>query len=211
MDKNGAMYFCGEPHCLTNDKEASLAIERTKVKNQERDAAREFSIGTNYYNACLSKWNVSQALINTTKEWVKEPNKFLVYQGIPGSGKTYFCAALGNFMFSMKREPRYIHTRDFLANCKKTFEIPGENPHDYVKSLCSCDILILDDLGSTMNTDYQKEMLLSLIDIRYSNNSPTIITTNLNRHEMTTQLGERLSRRVYDDALIITKDVKYAR
>jgi len=38
MDKSGAMFFCGEKSCLTDDKEASLAIERTKIKNQERDA-----------------------------------------------------------------------------------------------------------------------------------------------------------------------------
>lgn len=210
MDKSGAMYFCGEKSCLIDDKETSLANDRTKIKNQDKDAAREFSIGTNYTNASLSKWNVSQAVINLTREWVNNPNKFLVYQGIPGSGKTYFCAAIANFLFSLKREVRYIHTRDFLASCKKTFEQPGENPHDYVKLLCSCDILILDDLGSTMNTEYQKEMLLSLIDIRYSNNSPTIITTNLNNKEMINLLGERIARRVYDESKIITKDIKYA-
>jgi DNA replication protein DnaC len=211
MDKFGAMYFCADFNCLKDDKENSISLQRTKTKTNDRDAAREFCIGSNYINASLSKWMVSQFLINSTQDWLKDPQKFLVYQGIPGAGKTYFCAAIANFLFSMKREPRYIHTRDFLSNCKKTFDTPGENPLDYIKNLCSCDILILDDLGCTMNTEYQKEILLYLIDLRYSNNQPTVVTTNLNSQEMILQLGDRIARRIYDESKILTKDIKYAR
>ena len=211
MEKTGAMYFCGEKLCLKNDSEASLSIERSKQKTNERDAAREFSIGSNYVNASLSKWMTKQANIDIVGAWVKNPSKFLVYGGVPGSGKTYFCTAIANFLFTMKREPRYIHTRDFLANCKKTIDQAGQNPSDYVKSLCTCDVLILDDLGSTMNTEYQKELILELVDIRYSNNAPTVITTNYNRNSLTDCLGERITRRVFDDSKIIVKEDKYAK
>ena len=211
MDKSGAMYFCGDKHCLKDDKDASLAIERSKEKKNERDAAREFSIGSNYVNACLSKWNVSSTLHDLAINWTKSPVNFLVYQGIPGAGKTYFCVAIANYLFSQNREPRYIHIRDFLDNCKKTFDTPGGNAEEYIRSLSSCDILIIDDLGSTMNTEFQKETILSLIDKRYSNNAPTIITTNFSKNVMEEILGDRIARRIYDDSKLITKEVKYAR
>jgi len=211
MEKTGAMYFCGDKSCLTDDKNASFTLERSKEKKVERDAAREFSIGSNYVNACLAKWNVSTNYQNLARDWTKSPVNFLVYQGIPGAGKTYFCAAIANYLFSQNKEPRYIHIRDFLDNCKKTFDMPGGNQEEYIRALSSCDILIIDDLGSTMNTEFQKETILSLIDKRYSNNAPTIITTNFDKKIMEEVLGERITRRVYDESKIITKDQKYAK
>lgn len=209
MDSGGALYFCGNKNCLKDDKEASLTLKRENQKKVERDAAREFRIGSNYLNASVNNWHVAQYMHDITSQWLKKPERFLVYQGIPGSGKTYFCAAVGNFLFSIQREPRYIHIRDFVDNCKKTFDQTSQNESGYIRKICSCDVLILDDLGSTMNTEYQKEVLLALIDIRYSFNAPTIITTNLNYAEMKDQLGERITRRVYDGSKILTKDEKY--
>ena len=198
MDKQGALYFCGEGLCLKNDKDASLAIKHSKKESTEKDAAREFGIGSNYTNACLASWITSESNQNITKNWVATPKDFLVYVGVPGSGKTYFSAALCNYIFAKNKQPRYIHIRDFLGNCKKTFDTPGENPLDYVKKVAAADFLVIDDLGSTMNTEWQQELILALIDIRYSNNAATCITTNLSPEQMTSMLGERVSRRLFD-------------
>lgn len=211
MDKSGAMYFCGDKNCLKHDSKASKSLAQKEKRDLERDAAKEFSIGSNYINAALSKWIIPQHVMDLAMKWVKNPEKFLVYQGIAGAGKTYFCAAVANFLFKQKRTPMYIHIRDFIANCKKTFDNPTENSHDYTKLLAGCDILIVDDLGSTMNTEYHKEAILALIDIRYSNNAPTVITTNFDRNEMVVEMGERITRRIFDESILLTKDEKYAK
>jgi DNA replication protein DnaC len=58
--------------------------------------------------------------------------------------------------------------------------------------------LIIDDLGASNNSEWQKEVLLDLIDHRYEFRKPTLITTNLNFEKMGEKLDDRIATRIYD-------------
>jgi DNA replication protein DnaC len=51
-------------------------------------------------------------------------------------------------------------------------------------------------LGASINTDWQKEVVLDILDYRYGNELPTIITSNYNSEEIKDIFGARVESRL---------------
>jgi len=83
-----------------------------------------------------------------------------------------------------------------VGQIKASFNTKGttEQELDYI---CDDDLIILDDLGSTVVSDWKKEILLHFVDARYTSEKPTVITTNLDKAEMSQMLGNRIASRVF--------------
>ena len=59
-------------------------------------------------------------------------------------------------------------------------------------------MLILDDLGAEKPSDWVKEQLYVIINRRYENMLPTIITTNCTMNELKDRIGERTASRIIE-------------
>lgn len=67
----------------------------------------------------------------------------------------------------------------------------------YIKdNIMNADLVVWDDLGAKIASEFELNHLLSLIDGRIALGKSNIYTTNLNPQEITVALGERLSSRV---------------
>src|SRR5690606_30362031 len=63
------------------------------------------------------------------------------------------------------------------------------------------DVLALDDLGSFRINDWTRELLLPVIDTRWAESRPTIITSNLD--DLDEKLGERITSRLAHGATVV--------
>ena len=65
--------------------------------------------------------------------------------------------------------------------------------------LKNASLLILDDLGAENNTEWSKEKIYEIIDSRYRQSKPMIITTNLTKDQLRDKLtsGDGVTR-TYD-------------
>lgn len=63
------------------------------------------------------------------------------------------------------------------------------------------DVLALDDLGSFRINDWTRELLLPVIDARWSQGRPTIVTSNLD--DLDDKLGERITSRLAHRATVV--------
>ncbi len=68
---------------------------------------------------------------------------------------------------------------------------------DQLKNLTDDHFLIIDDLGSSGYTDWRRDTIFDLIDIRYESTLPTVFTSNLNRDQMLSTFGERAHGRLF--------------
>ena len=66
-----------------------------------------------------------------------------------------------------------------------------------VEKLYSCDLLILDDLGSEFSTQYTTAALFDIINSRLISGKKTVINTNLSTSELGKRYGERVVSRLY--------------
>ena len=66
-----------------------------------------------------------------------------------------------------------------------------------VEKLYSCDLLILDDLGSEFSTQYTTASLFDIINSRLISGKKTVINTNLSMAELEKKYGERVVSRLF--------------
>ncbi|OSB05139.1 ATP-binding protein, partial [Clostridium botulinum] len=85
-----------------------------------------------------------------------------------------------------------------LNRIKETYNTWGkEGEETILKSLSNADLLIIDDLGTEQDTDWAKSKIYNILDSRYRNGLPLIVTTNLPLRE----LENRYEKRTYDRIL----------
>lgn len=150
---------------------------------QLREFERE--IPPRYKDASVAnfRWGKKQnELINL---WIKHCQCFLIFMGIPGCGKTYSAIALGKYLVGKNNiwDLEFANYGQWLQYIRSQYDVNKSDfyPRNILKST---SLLILDDMGATKNSVWEQEILLDLIDYRYSNEKSTIITTNLNFEEM---------------------------
>ncbi len=158
---------------------------------------------------------IAQMLLNN-KEREKEKNG-LILIGNRGSGKTYIACAIIN-EYNKKHPLNESAIENFIKNIDNgfvnSFDICVSSPCKIIKEdellrlygrydyrsdtsaldefKCAQKLLIIDDLGSCNSDENKiKAAYFNVIDYRYSQMLPTIITTNMNTPELKKYLGER--------------------
>lgn len=72
-----------------------------------------------------------------------------------------------------------------------------------LKGLLDDHFIIIDDLGSQSRNDWREDRLFEAIDNRHESLNPTIITTNLTRHQIASIYHPRLADRIFDKSNMI--------
>ncbi len=157
----------------------------------------DFGFGENYENACLSKINLPEEAFNKIYTWVQEPKSMLIFVGTPGTGKTYLCAALVKRWLSQGLYPRYMKERQFFNSIRGVMN-DGWDYEAEIKRLCDVNYFIMDDMGSSQLTDWQKETMFSFVDHRLNSRKPTIITSNLFMDDIQKEYSSRFVSRLKD-------------
>lgn len=125
----------------------------------------------------------------------------LIFFGKAGSGKTHLAVAIARHLIEQKQiAARVARTVELLADIRQTFNehdgYRAENEAELIQKFTSVALLVLDDLGSEKISDWVKEILYRIIDERWLEQKPMIITTNLNLKELEERIGERIVSRI---------------
>jgi hypothetical protein len=145
---------------------------------------------------------LSEQTLGDVTYWKKarllEPGTNLILSGPRGVGKTHIGYAVLRDQFLRGKAVLAWQTIDLFDALR-----PGgdKDTAKVLRDLGDVEILLLDDVGATRTTDWTLERFTGLIDQRYRENLPTIITTNLNQNEITDVIGLRAADRLYGGAV----------
>ncbi|SRR5579884_3210282 len=121
----------------------------------------------------------------------------LWFYGPPGGGKT--CAA-ALIAMHVKGTSALWPGQRLLERIKHTFREDAQiSTWEFTERLIELDLLIIDDLAATNPTPWALEQLYVIIDERYRNLAPVVITTDQTVDELEQHLGDhgpRLIRRL---------------
>jgi len=122
------------------------------------------------------------AIFNYAKLWPKmsEQGKGLYIYGPYGTGKTHLVVALANYIINEYSAHVVFGTLTKLFMPLKD-AIGLDDTHLLQRErerLYNADLLIIDDLGKERPTDFVSEELYTLINTRYENKKPVVITSN---------------------------------
>lgn len=113
----------------------------------------------------------------------------LYISGDIGVGKTHLAAAITRALIDLGKTVRFLTAPEMLTKIKDTYGSKrGETA--VINEYCGCDVLVIDDLGKELPTEWVLSVLFRIVNARYERNLPIIITTNYS----TQHLIERFSQ-----------------
>ncbi len=188
-----------------------------RLKNERYQKAWEFilksiekNFGSRFNDAHLSKVDLPSDILEQVCRFAKKDRNILFFAGTPGIGKTYLCIAILKNYLEKFINPDVVNWGAYTERNLLSFLRQKINEgHDYsydLKNIAEKDFLILDDLGSSRGTgatDWQKEIMFDLIDMRWGNRLPTVITSNIWIDELEKIYGERFVSRLKDSSNMI--------
>jgi len=124
----------------------------------------------------------------------------LLFWGDPGLGKTFLSTCIAKELISTNHSVIYetaYKTFSMLEELKFKRSDNEDKLKFKIDKLYSCDLLILDDLGSEFATQYTTASLFDIINSRLIAGKKTVINTNLSITELTKKYGERVVSRLY--------------
>lgn len=153
----------------------------------------------NYQGEETKEYKIAKNFVKEYDEMKKE-NVGLLFYGTVGTGKTYLSCAIANALIE-KREVS-VKIRNF-AEIINELQNGGFNldKNEYINNLVKTEVLILDDLGIERDTSYAREQVYNIINNRYLQAKPTIITTNLPYENLTGNYESIEYQRIYSRIL----------
>lgn len=195
--KVGKVWFV-QRYC--NPCGAKVMAERIIQETKERQmiATKRLSLPPRFAGSTLENFQTEYqpTAFTIARRFIEEykpheSRRGLFLYGIPGTGKTHLAAAIGNSL-KLSDYTRFVTAPELLLQIKKGF---GKD-EEYLDRLAGTQLLILDDLGSEKPTEWVQETLFVLIDRRYTQYRPTIVTSNFSLDEIKDRLGYRIASRI---------------
>lgn len=129
--------------------------------------------------------------------YVSNPTKNLLMTGGCGNGKTFAAVAIAKwFAIKKSRVSRIANSESLYAEWREA-SLRG-SPKELAEKFQQTPLLILDDLGQGEITDTYARWLYSVINSRYENKRPTVVTTNLTSEQFRAIFGNAMLSRLSD-------------
>jgi DNA replication protein DnaC len=134
-----------------------------------------------------------EAAGNHALRYAREMQGWLLLEGGFGSGKTHLAAAIANFAVGVGLPTIFITVPDLLDTLRYTYSSSDESFEERFEEIRQAPLLILDDFGTQNATPWAQEKLFQIINHRYINKLPLVVTTNLSLEQIEGRIRSRLS------------------
>jgi DNA replication protein DnaC len=137
--------------------------------------------------------NQAQRFAETMQGW-------LFIEGPFGSGKTHLAAAVANYAVDLGVPTLFLTVPDLLDALRFSYEDPESTFEQRFEEIRNITLLVLDDFGTQNATSWAQEKLFQIVNYRYTNRLPMVVTTNLALEEIEGRISSRLQ-----DPELVTK------
>lgn len=165
----------------TDDEVAALGFNWAKHVATIEEAMERAGIPTRYRSASPAFAHVDAI----------EEGRSLYIVGRQGSGKTHgACATMKAWMSRNDGDALFVTSVGLLTEIGATYST-SDTALGVADRYGRCRLLCIDDLGKEVPTQHALEMLWYVLDMRYSWELPTIVTSQFSIGELATRLASR--------------------
>lgn len=136
--------------------------------------------------------------ISFIKNFDDSYDNLLIY-GNPGVGKTFLTNCIARELLNTAHTVIYLTAFQLFSILEKHTFDKSKEPYEVEEQfngIMNCDLLIIDDLGTELNSGFISSQLYLIINERYLSRKSTIISTNLSIEDMKRLYNERVFSRI---------------
>lgn len=128
----------------------------------------------------------------------------LLFVGGTGLGKTFLSACIARAVADRGCSVVYESAGHLFSKLEQAKFNPSEEARWEAARFTDCDLLILDDLGTEMPSQFTTAALYTLINDRILENKPMVISTNLTIDELGRRYSPQIASRLQGSFLLLT-------
>jgi DNA replication protein DnaC len=206
-----------------DEQKQSLAISCKRCEKQETHFASKYvekmlgqsMLSKRFFDRTFETFKVDKqnqvaykkclAYAETFKNHLKGEGLILI--GGYGTGKTHLAIAVLHRVLESGIVGVFSTVPELLAEIRKNFN-EGATDNELIKLIKTTPFLIFDDMGTEKTTDWVQEQLFIIVNARYENMLPTVITSNCTIQELETKIGARTVSRIIEmcDGILLDGD-----
>jgi len=180
---------CTCPGALAEAEEARerarLQEEREhaeRVKSERSRLLKKSGLPARYHGATFATAEIgdlNREAYGKVMAFVENPTGGLILSGPVGTGKTFLAACTANYYLDRLKWVTFGNVLDLLGRLKRSFsDAAQEEEWKIMDELAKVPLLVVDDLGKEKVSEWVEQVLYQVIDGRYRDNRPLIVTTN---------------------------------
>lgn len=135
-----------------------------------------------YFGKTFADYKVdasNSAAVKAAKEFITSGEGGLIFYGNPGTGKTLLASIVTQEFLKADKSVIFGDVPTLLEALRDSFDDKKTKITGLMDDLAAVDLLVLDDLGTEVPTEWAVERLYSIINQRYNEEKPVIVTSNL--------------------------------
>jgi DNA replication protein DnaC len=129
---------------------------------------------------------------NRTRQYAGSLNGWLLLLGGCGCGKTHLAAAIANTAVEAGVPTLFLTVPDMLDSLRSSYDSEDTRFEERFDEIRNAPLLVLDDFGTQNATAWAQEKLFQIVNYRYINKLPLVVTTNLDMEEIEARIRSRL-------------------
>ena len=151
----------------------------------------QINLGKKHADRLEQAYNIARQYSVSLKGW-------LMLMGGYGCGKTHLAAAIANAAVSLGVPTLFLTVPDLLDLLRFSFDSEDITFEQRFEQIRSASLLVLDDFGTQSATAWAQEKLFQIVNYRYINKLPLVVTTNVPMDD----IEERIRSRLQDPELV---------
>ncbi|MBR4413470.1 MAG: ATP-binding protein [Lachnospiraceae bacterium] len=122
----------------------------------------------------------------------------ILFKGTAGTGKSYLSNCIANALIQKGYSVIYFSAVSLFEKISSYKFGKDKNSMDNpLQDIYTCDLLVIDDLGSELTNQFVCQELFTIVNERHLRNKSTVISTNLDYSEISQRYTERIFSRIY--------------
>ncbi len=130
---------------------------------------------------------------NQARLFTESREGWLLLQGGFGCGKTHLAAAIANECVALGMPTLFLTVPDLLDSLRFSYDSEEVTFEERFEQIRRAPLLVLDDFGTQNATPWAREKLFQILNYRYINRLPLVVTTNLALEEIEGRMRSRLA------------------
>lgn len=205
---------CETQECIEEYKKMKKAKERERMEAERAEARRveletlekepklilgKYGIPEKYHQVSFDNFKEGDKYVVACRKFVQQPDFSMLIIGAFGCGKTHLAVSIMRELFIENKAYLMLfkNVPELLLDIRESFRSNDKDNTEgiIIDKYTNANILVLDDMGAEKTSEYSITTLYTLINKRYNDMKPTIVTTNLTIEQIEKQIHPRIASR----------------